>query len=73
MADDRHTANSTDFPPEAPPINDHDFLIPGPTPASNEGCFSWGASWVVVSLVLIVIVAVMMVACFFISLAVGLL
>lgn len=69
------TRSDDTLPPPSKPLpdDDHDFLMPGPTPTSNEGCFAWGASWVVVSLVLIVIVAAMTVACFFISLLVGLL
>jgi hypothetical protein len=59
--------------PTAIPQDEHDFLMPGPTPTSNEGCFSWGASWVLVSIVLLVIVAVMTVVCFGISLLLGLL
>lgn len=60
--------------PEAPqPDDENDFLLPGPTPTSNEGCFAWGASWVIVSIVLLIIVAIMTLACFAISLLVGLL
>jgi hypothetical protein len=56
-----------------PPEDEHDFLMPGPTPTSNEGCFAWGASWVVVSIILLVIVAIMTLGCFAISLLIGLL
>jgi hypothetical protein len=63
----------TSQPEPAPPEDEHDFLMPGPTPTSNEGCFAWGVSWVVVSVVLLVIVALMTLACFAISLLVGLL
>lgn len=73
MPDENRIDGTDPALPEPPPEDEHDFLMPGPTPTSNEGCFAWGASWVMVSLVLIVIVAVMTVACFFISLLVGLL
>ena len=71
---DEERADSTDPALNVtPPEDEHEFLMPGPTPTSNEGCFAWGASWVIVSLVLLVIVAVMTVGCFFISRLVGLL
>jgi hypothetical protein len=73
MPDETCTGDTASSPPASVPDDEHDFLMPGPTPTSNEGCFAWGASWVVVSLVLIVIVAVMSVGCFFISRLVGLL
>ena len=60
-------------PATTPPEDEHEFLLPGPTPTSNEGCFAWGASWVIVSIVLLVIVGLMTVACFAIALLVGLL
>lgn len=59
--------------PQAPPEDEHDFLMPGPTPTSNEGCFAWGASWVVVSVILLIIVMLMTLGCFAISLLLGLL
>lgn len=52
---------------------EHEFLLPGPTPNSNEGCFAWGVSWVILSLVLILIVAVMSLGCYGISRATGIL
>ena len=60
-------------PATQPPEDDNDFLMPGPTPTSNEGCFAWGASWVIVSIVLLIIVAIMTLGCFAISLLLGIL
>ena len=68
MTDEERAENAEPTPEETPPEDQHEFLIPGPTPTSNEGCFAWGASWVIVSLVLLVIVAVMTVGCFLIAL-----
>ena len=59
--------------PEPPPHDDSDFLMPGPTATSNEGCFAWGASWLIVSLVMILIVAIMTVTCYFLALLFNLL
>lgn len=76
MVEEDRTEPVTDNSPDQtaqPPEDEHDFLMPGPTPTSNEGCFAWGVSWVVVSVVLLVIVALMTLACFAISLLVGLL
>lgn len=73
MSDQAKPLDPDETPAPPPSDDDHEFLMPGPTPTSNEGCFSWGASWVIVSLVLLVIVAVMTIACFAISLLVGLL
>lgn len=71
MTDDKIPTDTEISESVTPPENEHEFLIPGPTPTSNEGCFTWGASWVVLSLVLLVIVAIMTVACYFIALLVG--
>lgn len=71
MTDDKIPTDAEISESGTPPEDEHEFLIPGPTPTSNEGCFTWGASWVVLSLVLLVIVAIMTVTCFFIALLVG--
>jgi len=71
MVDEDRTSPSSDDPSQsepAPPEDENDFLIPGPTPTSNEGCFAWGASWVVVSVILLIIVAIMTLGCFAIAL-----
>ena len=73
MTDDSNTQDANPGESVPDPNDEHEFLMPGPTPTSNEGCFTWGASWVVVSLVLLIIVAVMTVGCFFLSQLVGLL
>lgn len=59
--------------PEAPEAPEHEFLIPGPTPTSNDGCLAWGFSWVLMSIVLLIIVAVMTVGCYGISRLTGIL
>lgn len=64
MSDSERTPTPEPTPENAPPDEEHEFLIPGPSPTSNEGCFRWGASWVLLSLFLLVIVAVMTLACF---------
>lgn len=68
MTDDERIDETESTAETLPPEDQHEFLIPGPTPTSNEGCFAWGASWVIVSLVLLVIVAVMTAGCFLIAL-----
>ena len=77
MVEDDRTERLDNAPkadtPQPPPEDEHDFLMPGPTPTSNEGCFAWGASWVVVSVILLVIVMLMTLGCFAISLLLGLL
>lgn len=66
-------ADMSEAPAETPPEPEHEFLIPGPTPTSNEGCLAWGFSWVLMSIVLLLIVAVMSVGCFGISKLTGIL
>lgn len=75
VEEDRNEAQETPptDPASQPTEDEHDFLMPGPTPTSNEGCFAWGASWVIVSIVLLIIVAIMTLGCFAISLLLGLL
>lgn len=75
--EEQPTLDEPEEPPEQPveetAEGEHEFLIPGPTPTSNEGCLAWGFSWVLMSLVLIVIVAVMTVGCYGISKLTGIL
>jgi hypothetical protein len=51
--------------------DEYPFLVPGPTPETNEGCLRWGLTWTLFSLVLIVIVLVMSVGCWFLARGVG--
>lgn len=54
--------------PETEPMHEeYPFLVPGPTPESNEGCFRWGLAWTAFSLFLILIIAVITVGCFFLA------
>jgi hypothetical protein len=48
-----------------------DFLVPGPTPTSNEGLARWGFTWLAFSLLLILMMFVITVACFGISKLIG--
>lgn len=58
-------------PVEEAPRTEYPFLVPGPTPESNEGCFRWGLAWAGFSLFLIAIVAIMTVGCYFLARATG--
>lgn len=49
-----------------------DFLIPGPTPESNEGLGRWGLSWLIFSIALIVMMALMSYVCWVLALWTGL-
>jgi len=50
---------------------EYPFLVPGPTPESNEGCIRWGLAWTGFSLFLIAIVAIMTIGCYFLARATG--
>lgn len=52
---------------EEPRQEEYPFLVPGPTPESNAGCFRWGLAWTGFSLFLILIIAVITVGCFFLA------
>ena len=41
-----------------------DFLVPGPTPTSNEGLARWGLTWLAFSLLLILVMFLITVSCF---------
>lgn len=74
MSQDERIEETGPAPGQPPqPEEEHEFLMPGPTPTSNKGCFAWGLSWVLVSVVLLIIVAVMTVSCYFISILLGIL
>lgn len=53
------------------PQQEYPFLVPGPTPESNEGCFRWGLAWTGFSLFLILIIAVITVGCYFLARVAG--
>lgn len=44
-----------------------EFLVPGPTPESNEGLARWGITWIVFSLLLMLLMLGLTVACYFIG------
>ncbi len=71
--EEQPTPQEPEDQPEAPAEPEHEFLIPGPTPTSNDGCLAWGFSWVLMSIVLLIIVAVMTVGCYGISKLTGIL
>jgi hypothetical protein len=54
-------------PESEPQQEEYEFLVPGPTPESNEGCFRWGLAWTGFSLFLILIIAVITVGCYFLA------
>ena len=45
---------ATEAEPQAARTSD-DFLVPGPTPESNEGLRRWGCTWLAFSLILILL------------------
>ncbi len=53
------------------PVEEYEFLLPGPTPETNEGCLGWGASWAIFSVFLILVIALVTVGCYFLSVATG--
>lgn len=57
--------------PEEEAEQEYEFLVPGPTPESNRGCFSWGLAWTGFSLFLILLVAIVTVGCYFLARATG--
>jgi hypothetical protein len=67
--DDQSPANEE--APEEVSKHEYEFLVPGPTPESNQGCFSWGLAWTGFSLFLILVVAIMTVGCYFLARATG--
>jgi hypothetical protein len=60
----------TPTPPHRPATND-DFLMPGPTSESNEGLARWGLSWLLFSLVLMLLILGMSFVCWLLATATG--
>jgi hypothetical protein len=62
-------------PEDAPPastrerrmVTSDDFLVPGPTPDSNEGLARWGITWLVFSLLLILLMLGITVVCWLLA------
>jgi hypothetical protein len=71
---DPDVTEPSDAPEAAPPLDPEearrraltsdDFLVPGPTPTSNEGLRRWGLSWLIFSIVLILLMLLMSYVCF---------
>jgi hypothetical protein len=66
---------STNQPEEEVPSQrtdgDDQFLMPGPTSTSNEGALRWGLSWLIVSIVLMVLVGLMSFVCWWLATITG--
>lgn len=48
-----------------------EFLIPGPTSTSNEGALRWGLSWLIFSVVLMVLVGLLSFVCWWLATITG--
>jgi hypothetical protein len=49
-----------------------DFLVPGPTPESNEGLGRWGLSWLLFSVTLILLMLLLSFVCWLLATLTGL-
>jgi hypothetical protein len=71
----------TGAPTPGPAVDDHeaarramtsdDFLVPGPTPTSNEGLRRWGCSWLAFSVVLILLMLLITYICWLLARVTG--
>jgi hypothetical protein len=52
-------------------IGDDEFLVPGPTSTSNEGAWRWGLSWLIFSIVLMVLLGLMSFVCWWLATITG--
>lgn len=59
--DDAHGDGATSGERRA--LTSGDFLVPGPSPESNEGLGRWGLTWLAFSLLLIVLMLCVSFAC----------
>jgi hypothetical protein len=59
-------------PSERRAMTGDDFLVPGPSPESNEGLGRWGLSWLLFSLALILMMALMSYVCLVLARLTGL-
>lgn len=50
---------------------DDQFLMPGPTSTSNEGALRWGLSWLLFSIVLMVLVGLLSFVCWWLATIMG--
>ena len=60
----------TPAPPRRTATND-DFLVSGPTPESNAGLGRWGLSWLMFSVVLMLVMLGMSFMCWLVASALG--
>jgi hypothetical protein len=58
-------------PPTRRVVTNDDFLVPGPTPESNEGLGRWGLSWLLFSVVLMLLMLGMSALCWLLATATG--
>ncbi|HMM42373.1 MAG TPA: hypothetical protein PKA95_10765 [Thermomicrobiales bacterium] len=65
--DDRATGDLPSAAGERRSMEKDDFLVPGPTPESNEGLARWGITWLVFSLLLMLVMLGITVVCYFIG------
>jgi hypothetical protein len=65
------TQQSAATTPTTRPMTNDDFLVPGPTPESNEGWARWGFTWILFSVLLMGMILLMSVLCFGIAKLIG--
>jgi hypothetical protein len=73
-----HPGATTDVPgpsdatrQRAREASDDIFLVPGPTPESNEGTARWAITWIVFSLVLMLLILAMSFVCWVLARVTG--
>ncbi|MCO5177822.1 MAG: hypothetical protein M9890_12770 [Thermomicrobiales bacterium] len=54
-------------PDEQHPMESDDYLVPGPTAESNAGLARWGITWLVFSILLMLVMLGITVVCYFIG------
>lgn len=54
-------------PPDSGVGQKDEFLVPGPTSESNEGLARWGVTWLVFSILLMLLMLGITVVCFFVG------
>jgi hypothetical protein len=53
--------------PESRTVTSDDFLLPGPSPESNEGLARWGCTWLAFSLLLMLVILAISFVCLTLS------
>ncbi len=59
--------DQAELPDEHGQMGNDDFLVPGPTPESNAGMARWGITWLVFSILLMLLMLGITVVCYFIG------